>query len=77
MSCLICAGEALRIECPGPWEERECPSCGRYRVADALILTLMEQGQIFDVEKTRIWVTQQRQSGAIPCIEIHEALLAL
>lgn len=77
MNCLICAGEALRIECLGPWEERDCPVCGRYRMADALVLTLMEQGQIFDVEQTRKWLTQQRQNSGVPCIKIHEALLAL
>lgn len=77
MSCLICAGTAARIRCYGPWEERNCPSCGRYRVADALILTLMEQGQIFDVDKTREWLPRQRLKVAVPCIEIHEALLVL
>lgn len=53
MNCLICVGVAERIQCSGPWEERDCPDCGRYRVSDELILTLMEQGQIFDVSKTR------------------------
>lgn len=77
MNCLICAGEALRIECLGPWEERDCTVCGRYRMADALILMLMEQGQIFDVEQTRKWLTQQRKSCVVPSINVHEALLAL
>ncbi|WP_447764742.1 hypothetical protein [Pseudomonas reinekei] len=75
MSCLICAGVAERIQCHGPWEERDCPACGRYRVADALVLTLMEQGQIFDVSKTRNWLASKRKEDAIPAIEIHEALL--
>jgi hypothetical protein len=74
MTCLICAGAAARIVCQGPWEERDCPSCGRYRVADALILTLMEQGQIFDVGKTRNWLERQRLTDTLPCIEIHMAL---
>lgn len=77
MNCLICAGVASRIECLGPWEERDCPACGRYRVADALILNLMEQGQIFDVEQTRNWLAQQRLKEVVPCIRAHEALLAL
>ncbi|KOP56759.1 hypothetical protein OX90_08975 [Pseudomonas coronafaciens pv. porri] len=77
MSCLICAGSAERVSCQGPWEERDCPSCGRYRVADALVLTLMEQGQIFDVVKTRKWLATRRLTEAVPCIEIQEALLAL
>ena len=77
MSCLVCAGVAERIQCLGPWEERDCPACGRYRVADALVLTLMEQGQIFNVSKTRIWLASKRKEEAIPAIEIHEALLVL
>lgn len=61
MSCLVCAGSASDIPCEGPWEEWDCTVCGRYRVADTLILTLMEQGQIFDVEMTRKWLVQQRR----------------
>lgn len=34
-------------------------TCGRYRVSDELILMLMEQGQIFDVLKTRWWLDNQ------------------
>lgn len=75
MNCLICAGTAERILCDGDWEERDCPSCGHYRVSDALVLTLMEQGQIFDVSKMRIWLAEKRRDGGIPYIEIHEALL--
>ncbi|SDV04179.1 hypothetical protein [Pseudomonas vancouverensis] len=75
MNCLICVRAAERIECDGPWEERDCPECGRYRVADALILTLMEQGQIFDVSKTRSWLDSRRKNGNVPSIEIHQALL--
>lgn len=75
MNCLICVGVAERIECSGPWEERDCPICGRYRVSDDLLLTLMEQGQIFDINKTRRWLDSKRQGGCTPVIEIHEALL--
>ncbi|WP_053120786.1 hypothetical protein [Pseudomonas sp. P1.31] len=75
MSCLICAGGAERIHCQGPWEERDCPDCGRYRVADELLLILIEQGQIFDVGKTRGWLDSRRAEVAIPSIEFHEALL--
>lgn len=60
MNCLICVGVAERIQGHGPWEERDCPDCGRYRVSDELILTLMEQGQIFDVAKTRGWLDSRR-----------------
>lgn len=75
MNCLICVGAAERIECLGPWEERNCPDCGRYRVADELVLALMDQGQIFDVSRTRSWLDNKRQAGVTPSIEIHEALL--
>jgi hypothetical protein len=75
MNCLICVGVAQRIECQGPWEERDCPECGRYRVSDALILALMDQGLIFDVAKTRGWLDNRRRVVAIPSIEMHEALL--
>ncbi|WP_150778343.1 hypothetical protein [Pseudomonas fluorescens] len=75
MNCLICVGVAQRIECQGPWEERDCPECGRYRVSDQLILALIDQGLIFDVAKTRGWLDDRRREVAIPSIEIHEALL--
>lgn len=75
MNCLICVGTAERIECNGPWEERVCPDCGRYRVSDELVLTLMAQGQIFDIKKTRRWLDSKRKGGVTPSIEIHEALL--
>ncbi|WP_448118397.1 hypothetical protein [Pseudomonas serbica] len=75
MNCLICVGVAQRIQCDGPWEERDCPDCGRYRVSDELILALIDQGQIFDVSKTRDMLNSRRLEDAIPTIEIHEALL--
>jgi hypothetical protein len=75
MNCLICVGAAERIQCHGPWEERNCPDCGRYRISDELILTLMKEGQIFDVSKTRDWLDTRRIEVAIPSIEIHQALL--
>jgi hypothetical protein len=75
MNCLICVGAAQRIQCNGPWEERDCPDCGRYRVSDELILALMDQGQIFDVGKTRDMLNSRRLEGVVPTIEIHEALL--
>lgn len=75
MNCLICVGVAERILCSGPWEERDCPECGRYRVSDELILALIDQGQIFDVSKTRRWLDDRRTAGCTPSIEVHEALL--
>lgn len=75
MNCLICVGVAQRIQCHGPWEERDCPDCGRYRVADELILTLMDQGQVFDVNRTRELLNSRRLEGVVPTIELHEAPL--
>lgn len=46
MSCLICAGQAESVECTGGWEERRCSKCGCYRMSQALILVMMEEGQI-------------------------------
>lgn len=77
MNCLICVGAAERIQCTGPWEERHCPECGHYRISDELLLTLMEQGQIFDIHKTRDWLKQRQIDVGVPLIEAHDALLAL
>ncbi|MGL6244501.1 hypothetical protein [Pseudomonas sp.] len=44
-------------------------------MADELVLALMDQGQIFDVSRTRSWLDNKRQAGVTPSIEIHEALL--
>jgi hypothetical protein len=77
MSCLVCAGTAERVTCQGLWEERDCPTCGRYRMADALVLTLMEQGQIFDVAKTREWLAKRHLVEMVPCIESAEGLLII
>ena len=76
MSCLVCAGVAERIQCHGAWAKRDCPAArDRYGIADALVLAMIEEGQIFDVSKTRIWLTIKRKQEAIPAIEIHEALV--
>jgi hypothetical protein len=75
MNCLICVSTAERIKCHGPWEERNCPKCGRYRISDELVLALMDLGQIFDVSRMREWLENQRVDVAIPSIEIHQALL--
>lgn len=75
MNCLICVGTAERVMCDGPWEERDCPECGRYRISDELILALMDQGQIFDVLKVRGWLDTRRTEGFLPCIQSPEGLL--
>ncbi len=77
MTCLICVGVAERIQCAGPWEERNCPDCGHYRVSDELLLALMEQGQIFDIGRTRRWLKERRVEDFAPLIQADEALLAL
>ena len=75
MICLICSGSADRIQCQGPWEERDCPDCGHYRVSDELLWILMEQGQIFDVNKMRAWLIARQEDGVTLSIETHDALL--
>ena len=76
MSCLICAGNAETIQ-GQDWEERRCESCGHYKMSRALVLGLMEKGQIFDVEKMRLWLKRRRSVEAVPTIELHDAVLML
>lgn len=76
MSCLICAEYAETIDCAEGWEERNCPECGRYRMSQALVLTLMEQGQIFDRCRMRRWLQVQHCATAVPSVDIEDALLA-
>ncbi|WP_419709644.1 hypothetical protein [Pseudomonas sp. NFX224] len=76
MSCLICAGRAETIDCMEGWEERFCSQCGRYRMSQALVLTLMDQGQIFDTGQMRRWLEAQRCAVPVPFIDAHQALLA-
>lgn len=68
-------GVAERVMCDGPWEERDCPVCGRYRISDDLILALMDQGHIFDVLKVRGWLDMRLTDGFLPCIKSPEGLL--
>ncbi len=75
MSCLICAGQAESVECSSGWEERRCSHCGCYRMSQALILQMMDEGQIFDSTKMRAWLTAQRGAVAIPSIEFSHAIL--
>lgn len=65
MTCLICAGPAEEIDCPSQLEERRCAVCGRYRISNALVRTLMDEGQIFDLVKVREWL---KGNGALPDI---------
>lgn len=75
MSCLICAGQAQAIDCPAGWEERCCAQCGCYRMSQALILEMMDEGQIFDTERMRQWLVARRDVVAVPSIEPHQAIL--
>lgn len=75
MTCLICAGPAEELACPEPWEERKCAACGHYRMSHALVLVLMDQGQIFDVGKARAWLVSHRSETQIPYLEKVSGLL--
>ncbi|MDQ3200933.1 MAG: hypothetical protein M3Q94_02000 [Pseudomonadota bacterium] len=44
-------------------------------MSDELVLALIDQGQIFDIAKTRGWLDSQRMQVAIPAIVKSEALL--
>ena len=75
MTCLICAGPAEELACPEPWEERKCAACGHYRMSHALVLALMDQGQIFDVGKALAWLVSHRSETQIPYLEKVSGLL--
>lgn len=75
MSCLICAGQAESMQCASGWEQRQCERCGCYRMSQALILQMMEEGQIFDSNKMRTWLHGQRGRVAVPSIEFRQAIL--
>ncbi|MDZ5602819.1 hypothetical protein SJI00_08535 [Pseudomonas sp. RP23018S] len=44
-------------------------------MSQALILQMMDEGQIFDSTKMRAWLTAQRGAVAIPSIEFSHAIL--
>lgn len=75
MSCLICAGRAETIDCPAGWEQRCCTLCGSYRMSQALVLHMMDEGQIFDAARMRDWLTLRRAQVPVPAIEPHEAII--
>lgn len=76
MSCLICAGSAETVACTAGWEERRCAHCGPYRMSQNLVITMMDQGQIFDTGNMRLWLDSQRTRIPVPAIDIQHALLA-
>ncbi|QXH54294.1 hypothetical protein KSS94_12005 [Pseudomonas fakonensis] len=75
MSCLICAGQAESVECPSGFEQRCCVLCGSYRMSQALVLRMMDEGQIFDAQRMRDWLAGRRVEGEVPVIELHEAIV--
>ncbi|WP_167334505.1 hypothetical protein [Pseudomonas cremoricolorata] len=44
-------------------------------MSQALILQMMEEGQIFDSTKMRAWLHGQRGMVAVPSIEFRQAIL--
>ncbi|MCU1723137.1 MULTISPECIES: hypothetical protein [Pseudomonas] len=44
-------------------------------MSQTLILSMMEEGQIFDARKMREWLDGQRGRVPVPSIEVHEAIL--
>jgi hypothetical protein len=41
-----------------------------------LVITMMDQGQIFDTGNIRLWLDSQRTRIPVPAIDIQHALLA-
>ncbi len=76
MNCLICVGVAKHIRCEGPWEERNCHECGRYRISNELIFALMDQGQIFDISRTRRWLSSRREESCVPTIGGNDVIMS-
>lgn len=65
MSCLICGAGAQVMQAEeGGWEERDCAECGRYKVARTLLSTM--GGMVFDVDKTRQWISSNGAHGQTP-----------
>lgn len=80
MNCLICNAEAKRIKTMGDWVEQACPACGRFRVSGALFADMKTKGQVFDVEKVRSWLNEQRaesQGDHSPLIDCPDSGLVL
>ncbi|MFB4391781.1 MULTISPECIES: hypothetical protein [unclassified Pseudomonas] len=44
-------------------------------MSQALILEMMDEGQIFDTERMRQWLVARRDVVAVPSIEPHQAIL--
>lgn len=77
MNCAICAEPAERFQSDEGWEERVCPRCGHYKVAVDLVEHLIEEGQIFDIEKTRLWLWQTRVECPTPEITLANVILVV
>ncbi|MEJ5039256.1 hypothetical protein KH389_10545 [Pseudomonas qingdaonensis] len=46
-------------------------------MSQKLILTMMDEGQIFDACKMRQWLDTRRCVVPIPTIDVHEAILVV
>lgn len=75
MTCLICGGDVETVQPIGDFHERNCSDgCGRYRVADTLFVTMENNGQKFDVQKTRQWLAVNRVTDPAPTITSSTAI---
>jgi len=75
MRCLICMEIAERFPSCDQWEERVCPQCGHYKISIPLITAMVEQGQIFDRDAMRAWLTKERVMSPAPVICFDNVLL--
>ncbi|WP_369986773.1 hypothetical protein [Pseudomonas xanthosomatis] len=44
-------------------------------MSQALVLWMMDEGQIFDAQRMRDWLAGRRVEGEVPVIELHEAIV--
>lgn len=76
MNCLICTELAEQFASCDQWEERVCPDCGHYKISLQLISAMIDQGQIFNIRKTREWLAIVRASSPAPAICFENVILA-
>lgn len=69
MKCANCSGEAQQVDSELDGIEINCPSCGHFGVSASVLR--QRSGRIFDVEKTRVFLHNERDinPGRVPVID--------
>ena len=73
MTCLICNAAAETYESSGDWHERNCASCGRYRLSRTLVDTMSGLNQSFDVTRARAWIAVHKIINPSPLMASFDA----